>query len=94
MTNPLKKVFIGNIVSAGVGLTLTSANIVVLNSFSWRDDENNQFIDRVYRIGQKKDVEVYFQFFENTYIEDMWKKVLRKRYIQEAVIKTENNKKQ
>lgn len=93
MNNKDVQVLCANILACSVGLNLTEANIVVFNSFSWRDDENIQMIARSHRIGQKKNVLVYFQLFNNTYLTDMWEKVQRKKYIIETVIKTENEKK-
>jgi SWI/SNF-related matrix-associated actin-dependent regulator 1 of chromatin subfamily A len=66
------KVFIGNQKSAGVAITLTEATVVVFNSFSWVPGDNEQSEDRSYRIGQKNDVNVYYQLFENTISTKMW----------------------
>ena len=44
--NPKVKVFIGNIKSAGVAITLTEATVVVFNSFSWVPGDNEQAEDR------------------------------------------------
>ena len=43
-------------------------------------------------IGQKNDVEVYFQLFSNTISEHMWETIIRKEMNIDKVIKTENNK--
>jgi superfamily II DNA or RNA helicase len=45
--------------AGGVGLTLTSANHVIHLSRWWNPAVEDQATDRVYRIGQKKDVHVY-----------------------------------
>ena len=57
--NPKVKVFVGNIKSAGVGITLTEATVVIFNSFDWVPGNNEQAEDRAFRIGQKNDVNVY-----------------------------------
>jgi superfamily II DNA or RNA helicase len=44
--NPKVKVFIGNIKSAGVAITLTEATVVVFNSFDWVPGNNEQAEDR------------------------------------------------
>lgn len=44
----------------GVGLTLTRANHVIHLSRWWNPAVEDQSTDRVYRIGQKKDVHVYY----------------------------------
>lgn len=45
--------------AAGVGLTITSANHVVHLERHWNPAKEDQASDRVYRIGQKKDVSIY-----------------------------------
>ena len=45
--------------AAGVGFTITSANNVIHLSRTWNPAIEDQATDRVYRIGQKKDVKVY-----------------------------------
>lgn len=46
-------------VAAGVGLTVTAANNVIHLERHWNPAKEDQATDRVYRIGQKKDVNVY-----------------------------------
>lgn len=45
--------------AAGVGFTITSANNVIHLSRTWNPAKEDQATDRAYRIGQKKDVNVY-----------------------------------
>ena len=70
--NPKVKVFVGNIKSAGVGITLTEATVVIFNSFDWVPGNNEQAEDRAFRIGQKNDVNVYYQLFDDTISSRMW----------------------
>lgn len=70
--NPKVKVFVGNIKSAGVGITLTEGTVVIFNSFDWVPGNNEQAEDRAFRIGQKNDVNVYYQLFDNTISTRMW----------------------
>jgi len=60
------KVFVGNLKAAGVGLTLTSAEAVIMNDLSFVPAEHAQAEDRAYRYGQKSNVLVYYPLFENT----------------------------
>jgi hypothetical protein len=60
------KVFVGNLKAAGVGLTLTSAEAVIMNDLSFVPAEHAQAEDRAYRYGQKNNVLVYYPIFENT----------------------------
>ncbi|CAD2221175.1 DNA excision/repair protein SNF2 [Angomonas deanei] len=43
----------------GVGLTFTSASCVILMDPSWNPSADSQAIDRVHRIGQTRDVQVF-----------------------------------
>lgn len=65
-TNDKIKVFVGNIKAAGVGITLTSADVVVFNDLSFVPADHSQAEDRAYRIGQKNSVSVLYPIFENT----------------------------
>ena len=60
------KVFVGNIKAAGVGITLTSAEAVIMNDLSFLPSDHSQAEDRAYRYGQKNNVLVYYPIFENT----------------------------
>ena len=79
--NPKIKLFVGNIKSAGVGITLTEATVVIFNSFDWVPGNNEQAEDRAYRIGQNNDVNVYYQLFENTISTRMWEMLRNKKDI-------------
>jgi len=60
------KVFVGNIKAAGVGITLTSGEAVIMNDLSFLPSDHSQAEDRAYRYGQKNNVLVYYPIFENT----------------------------
>lgn len=60
------RVFVGNLKAAGVGLTLTSAEVVIMNDLSFVPAEHAQAEDRAYRYGQKSNVLVYYPLYENT----------------------------
>lgn len=47
-------------VAAGMGLNVTAANHVIHYSRHWNPAKENQATDRAYRIGQSKDVYVYY----------------------------------
>jgi len=64
--NPKVKVFVGNIKAAGVGITLTSAEVVIFNDLSFLPSDMAQAEDRAYRYGQKNNVLVYYPIFDNT----------------------------
>lgn len=60
------RVLLMTITSGGVGLDLHCANHVMLLDSCWNDAIENQAIDRVYRIGQHKTVEVHYFLMCNT----------------------------
>ena len=72
------KVFIGNIKAAGVGITLTAAEVVIMNDLSFVPADHSQGEDRAYRYGQKNSVLVYYPIFENT-IEKIIYNILQKK---------------
>lgn len=86
------KVFLGNIQSASVGITLTRGTVAIFNSFSWVSGINLQAEDRIHRIGQQNDVTVYYQVFKDTFYEDMLDKVRGKEDIISTIIIDESKK--
>ena len=92
MENPKIKVFIGQIESAGVGLTLTASHIMIFNSYSWLETSNRQMQDRIYRITQKEDALCIYQLFTDSISQDMFEKVLRKGLVMDETIKSEKDK--
>lgn len=86
------KVFIGNIFSAGVGLTLTAADVVIFNNFSFVPADNLQAEDRIHRINQNKPCTIYYQSFNDTYFDKMLEIVHKKEEIIDKIIITENKK--
>ncbi len=91
-TDPETMVFIGNIQAAGVGINLIASHVLIFNNISWVPGDNQQMCDRIYRIGQTKDVHIIYQFFRDTQYEKMWNTVLRKSLVIDQVIKKEDEK--
>jgi len=60
------KVFVGNLKAAGVGITLTSAEAVIMNDLSFVPSDHSQAEDRAYRYGQKSNVSVFYPIFDNS----------------------------
>lgn len=92
MEDPNIKVFIGQINSASVGLTLTAASKLIFNSFTFVAAELAQMEDRIYRLTQTKDVTCYYQLFNDSISQHVYNTVLNKRYMSEEIIKSEKNK--
>ena len=52
------KIFVGSLLAGGVGIDLTAASVVIHYDRWWNASKENQATDRVYRIGQNKNVQV------------------------------------
>jgi SNF2 family DNA or RNA helicase len=89
------KVFVGNIKAAGVGLTLTAGEVVIMNDLSFLPSDHSQAEDRAYRIGQKNSVLVYYPIFDNTIEGIVYDILQKKKNIFETImgdrISTEDN---
>ena len=53
---------------------------------------NDQFMDRIHRINQTEDVDIYFQIFKDTQYEKMWEICMKKGYVIDQIIKKEAEK--
>ena len=85
-TNEKIKVFVGNLKAAGVGITLTSAEAVIMNDLSFVPGDLSQAEDRAYRYGQKNSVSVYYPLFENTIEKIIYDMVNTKKHNIETVM--------
>lgn len=92
LTDESIMVFIGNIIAAGVGLNLTVSHTMIFNNIDFVPSSCRQMEDRIYRIGQKHDVDIYYQMFKGTQYEKIWNTVMRKELTINQVIKKESEK--
>jgi SWI/SNF-related matrix-associated actin-dependent regulator 1 of chromatin subfamily A len=76
-----KKIFLGQIRAAGIGITLTAANTVVFVEIDWVPGVLSQAEDRLCRIGQKKMVHVIHLVLGNTLDANMVKKIVEKQKV-------------
>jgi len=74
-------VFIGQLKAAGVGITLSAAEIVIMNSLDWVPGNHEQAEDRAYRIGQNKTVNIYYMLIEDTIDTLIWNILNKKKKI-------------
>lgn len=65
-TDSTSRIFVGSLMAAKEGLTLTAASYVIFVEFSWSPMDNEQAMDRAHRIGQKNNVVVDFLVHENS----------------------------
>ena len=87
------KVFVGQIKAAGVGLTLTKAEIVIINSLDWVPGNLEQAEDRAYRIGQMKNVTIYYPLFDNTVDTLVWRVLKNKKSVINTIVGDINDEK-
>ena len=92
MHDDSKMVFIGNIISAGVGITLTSSHVLIFNNMDFVPSNCRQMEDRVHRISQTNDVDIYYQMFKGTQYEKIWNTVMKKELVINSIIKKEDEK--
>lgn len=79
--DPTCRVFIGNILAAGVGITLTAASHIEFVETSWVPGEIFQAVDRCHRIGQKSAVSARFHVVKDSIDEAVIRSVINKNLI-------------
>ena len=75
------KVFVGNLISAGTAITLTKAEVVIMNDLDFVPANHAQAEDRAWRIGVQNTVNVYYPIFEDTIDVKMYEMLNEKRKI-------------
>ncbi|ESS33363.1 SWI2/SNF2 SRCAP/Ino80 [Toxoplasma gondii VEG] len=84
--NPRIFLFISSTRAGGVGLNLTGADTVIFYDTDWNPAMDRQAMDRCHRIGQTRDVHVYRLVTEHSIEENIWRKQLQKRLLDEVVV--------
>lgn len=88
--NPDVKVFIGNLISAGTAITLTEAEVVIMNDLDFVPANHAQAEDRAHRLGSTTTTNVYYPIAVGTIDEHMFKILEKKRRIIDTVIGDEH----
>ena len=85
--NPNKKrdVFLLSTKAGGVGINLTSANVVIIYDSDWNPQNDVQATARAHRIGQKSEVQVYRLITCNTYETEMFERATQKLGLDKAI---------
>lgn len=78
-TDPTQFVFLISTKAGGVGLNITAANKVVVVDPNWNPSYDLQAQDRAYRIGQKRDVEVFRLISQGTLEEIIYARQIYKQ---------------
>lgn len=81
-----KSVFLISLKAGGTGLTLTSADNVIIFDPWWNPSAENQAIDRTHRIGQKNTVNVYKLITEGTIEEKILELQKRKKFLFDSLV--------
>ena len=84
--NPDKKIFLISLKTGGTGLNLTGADMVIHYDPWWNISSENQATDRTYRIGQKKNVQVYKLITKNSIEEKIYDLQKRKEKLIDNVL--------
>jgi SWI/SNF-related matrix-associated actin-dependent regulator 1 of chromatin subfamily A len=88
--NDKVKVFVGNLVSAGTAITLTEAEVVIMNDLDFVPSNHAQAEDRAHRIGSDTTTNIYYPIVVGTIDEMIYSMLQRKRNIISTVIGDES----
>jgi len=81
-----RRVFIGGLRAAGVGITLTRAYVMSFFESDWNPATMYQAEDRLCRIGQKRSVLVYHPVLDHSVDANMVKKMLAKQAVVDSTL--------
>jgi SWI/SNF-related matrix-associated actin-dependent regulator of chromatin subfamily A-like protein 1 len=84
--DPAVRVFVGNVVAAGEGITLTASSHVVFCELDWTPKNIIQAEDRAHRIGQKESVLVQHLVFDGSLDVRIAKIILQKQAIADRAL--------
>ena len=82
------KVFLISLKAGGTGLNLTGADMVIHYDPWWNLSAENQATDRTYRIGQKKNVQVYKLITKNSIEEKIYEQKKKKAELVDNMLST------
>lgn len=86
--NPDKKLFLISLKAGGTGLNLIGADVVIHYDPWWNISAENQATDRTYRIGQKRNVQVYKLITKNSIEEKIYELQKRKEILIDSMLST------
>tara|TARA_Y100000814_G_scaffold293633_1_gene276281 strand:+ start:5014 stop:6651 length:1638 start_codon:yes stop_codon:yes gene_type:complete len=76
--DPECKVLVGNMIAAGVGINLVNSSDVIFCNMPFTSTDLEQCMDRLHRIGQTKDVNVYYTICRDTIDEHIFNLIEKK----------------
>ena len=86
--SPNVKIFLISLKAGGTGLNLIGADMVIHYDPWWNLSAENQATDRTYRIGQKKNVQVYKLITKNSIEEKIYELQQRKAKLMDDMLST------
>lgn len=84
------KVFLGSLLAGGTGIDLTAASVVIHFDRWWNAAKENQATDRIHRIGQQRNVQVYKLVTKGTLEERIDEIINRKKLLFERFVEEDN----
>ena len=87
-SNQDKKLFLISLKAGGTGLNLIGADVVIHYDPWWNLSAENQATDRTYRIGQKRNVQVYKLITKNSIEEKIYELQKRKEELIDSMLST------
>jgi len=88
------RIFIGNIKSAGVGISLTASDTVAFIELDWEPGNHTQAEDRIARIGQKRRPNVYYLISKDTIEEHLCRIIQKKQRTLDKILDGKNVRKE
>lgn len=83
------RVFLGSLLAGGLGIDLIGGSIVIHYDRWWNAARENQATDRVYRLGQKRGVQVFKLVTKNTFEERIDEIIREKGKLAEDIVTSE-----
>ncbi len=87
-TDPEERCLVLTLKAAGTGLNLTAATAVIHYDLWWNPAVEEQATDRTYRIGQRRDVQVFRLICANTFEEKINELIASKRELSDLTVVT------
>jgi SNF2 family DNA or RNA helicase len=90
--DPACRVFLGSLKAGGTGIDLIGGSVVIHYDRWWNAAREDQATDRVYRLGQKRAVQVFKLVTEGTLEEKIAAIIDRKRQMMDSVVEEDDPK--
>lgn len=84
-TCPERRVLIGNIQAAGIGFDMWKASRVLFVEWSWVPGENDQAIERAWKVDKKENIFVQYLVYKNSVDRMVLETIFKKKKAQEHV---------